>query len=132
MSKQDRQGVRTPSQIEQKYNLGQVKDENKQQSAKLSQLIQSLAQCEAKIIRMNETLNNLYPVGSIYISANNIEPSTLFGGSWELMTEGYLVVGTENDMPQLEYLEKCNVWKRIQDDKLAILDMCILDFAILS
>lgn len=114
MSKQDRQGVRTPSQIEQKYNLGQVKDENKQQSEKISQLIQSLSQCEAKIRRINETLESLYSVGSIYISANNIEPSTLFGGSWELIADGYIVVGTETELPQLEYLDKCNVWKRIE------------------
>lgn len=115
MSKQDRQGVRTPSQIEQKYNLGQVKDENKQQSAKLSQLIQSLAQCEEKLLRITETIDNLYPVGSIFVSTNDIEPSTLFGGSWELVKQGYFLVGTESELQQIEYLDKCNVWKRIEN-----------------
>lgn len=132
MSKQDRQGVRHPTEIERKYNLGQVKDENKQQSAKLSQVMQSLAQCEAKLLRITETLGNLYPVGSIYISTNDIEPSTLFGGSWELLNQGYLVVGTESELPQIEYLDKCNVWKRVVDLEVAILDEAILDYTILS
>lgn len=36
------------------------------------------------------TLNKLYPVGSIYMSVNNTDPSELFGGTWEQITGRFL------------------------------------------
>lgn len=59
-----------------------------------------------KINWVNETVANLpsnytsineggvgalaaYPVGSIYMSVNNVSPATLFGGSWEALPDGY-------------------------------------------
>lgn len=44
MSKQDRQGVRTPAQVEQKYNLGAIHANVPRTSLEVSQLMQSLAQ----------------------------------------------------------------------------------------
>lgn len=34
---------------------------------------------------IDETLNKIYPVGSVYFSVDNTNPSTLFGGTWELI-----------------------------------------------
>ena len=34
---------------------------------------------------IDETINKIYPVGSVYFSVDNIDPSTLFGGTWELI-----------------------------------------------
>lgn len=40
----------------------------------------------------NETICNLiYPVGSIYMSVNSTDPTTLFGGTWEQLKDRFLL-----------------------------------------
>ena len=36
------------------------------------------------------TLNDVYPIGSIYMSVNNTSPQTLFGGTWVQLTDTFL------------------------------------------
>ena len=36
-------------------------------------------------------LDIVYPVGSIYMSVNNVEPFTLFGGAWERLKDTFLL-----------------------------------------
>lgn len=37
----------------------------------------------------------LYPIGSIYLSVNNVNPGTLFGGTWEAFGSGKTLVGVD-------------------------------------
>lgn len=126
MSKQDWQGVRTPSDIERKYNLGGMAEQGGRQSDKLSQLTQALAQyTNTTNIRLKEledkagaALLEVYPIGSIYTSINNTDPTTLFGGTWELLAEGQIIVGvaedetSENLISILQSYTTCYIWQR--------------------
>ena len=38
----------------------------------------------------------VYPVGSIYIGVNNVNPSTLFGGTWEQLKDRFLLGAGDN------------------------------------
>lgn len=39
----------------------------------------------------NQICNLIYPVGSIYLSVNNVNPSTLFGGTWSQIKDKFLL-----------------------------------------
>lgn len=41
----------------------------------------------------NISYDTIYPVGSIYFNVSNVNPSTLFGGTWEQMAEGRCLIG---------------------------------------
>ena len=47
----------------------------------------------ANSIKLNnkDIFSLLYPVGSIYISVNNANPRTLFGGTWEQIKDTFLL-----------------------------------------
>ena len=34
---------------------------------------------------------NIYPIGSIYMSVNNVDPSTIFGGTWQQIKDRFLL-----------------------------------------
>ena len=38
-----------------------------------------------------ETINAVYPVGSIYMSVNSTSPASLFGGTWEQIKDRFLL-----------------------------------------
>jgi hypothetical protein len=55
---------------------------------------------QAEVDDIQERLDNLvslvYPVGSVYINVNNIDPANLFGGEWEKLEDMFLVAsGTQ-------------------------------------
>lgn len=39
----------------------------------------------------NELINRIYPVGSIYMSVNNVSPATFIGGAWERIQDRFLL-----------------------------------------
>lgn len=44
-----------------------------------------------KNLNITEICNVIYPIGSVYISINNVEPSSLFGGTWEKLEDRFLL-----------------------------------------
>lgn len=52
------------------------------------------------------SLLDVYPVGSIYMSVNNVNPSTLFGGTWQLWGAGRVPVGVDTRQTEFNTVEK--------------------------
>ena len=48
---------------------------------------------------MQATASKLYPVGSVYISFNSADPSTLFGGTWQRLKDTFLLVNGDSYAP---------------------------------
>lgn len=55
-------------------------------------------------IKMNVDL--MYPVGSIYLSTNSINPSEYFGGEWESWGSGRVPVGVDTSQTEFNTVEK--------------------------
>lgn len=55
----------------------------------------SLEQLKLFFITKTDLLNKIYPVGSIYISNKNINPSTFIGGVWEYCGQNSVLIGAE-------------------------------------
>ena len=53
------------------------------------------------VASVNDVIDIMYPVGSIYMSVNSVNPSTLFGGTWEKIEDRFLVAtGTTFNLGQ--------------------------------
>lgn len=42
------------------------------------------------------TFDEIYPVGAIYLSATNVSPATLFGGTWKRIAQGRTLFGADD------------------------------------
>lgn len=52
------------------------------------------------------TLNDVYPIGSIYMSINSTNPSSLFGGTWKAWGAGRVPVGIDTSQTEFNKVEK--------------------------
>lgn len=77
------QGIKLTSGIDYGYNLPHNPDTN---------------QLFFQIAGTNFVLDNVYPVGSIYMNITNTNPKFLFGGTWELI-QGKFLLGTSSSYP---------------------------------
>lgn len=59
MSKQDRQGVRTPADVERKYNLGSMRQYPGQNDERLNNIVQSLSVLEVAMRNIEEEIEYL-------------------------------------------------------------------------
>lgn len=53
-----------------------------------------------------ELFNVIYPVGSIYMSVNNVDPGQLFGGTWAEWGKGRVPVGVDSGQEPFKTVEK--------------------------
>lgn len=72
--------------------------------SQLNKTIQNIS----KIVETNkkEVFNQIYPVGSIYMSVSNANPSTLFGGTWKLWGAGKVPVCVDTSQAEFNTAEK--------------------------
>lgn len=57
----------------------------------LSDIISNLSSQIDEIKNTMASIENCYPIGSVYISVNNVNPSYLFGGTWEQIKDKFLL-----------------------------------------
>lgn len=57
-------------------------------------------------VEMDAVTNKIYPVGSIYISVNNANPASFFGGSWTAFATGRTIVGVDTSQGEFNSVEK--------------------------
>lgn len=92
---------------------------NKTQNLNLSQFVASdkpgwLTDYNNDMQKIDEGIfNKMYPVGSIYMSVNSVNPSTLFGGTWEAWGSGQVPVGVDMNDADFETAEKAGGEKAV-------------------
>lgn len=62
-----------------------------------------------KVVRQNDLLNMVYPVGSIYMSVNNVSPQTFLGGTWQAFGAGRTLVGVDTSQTEFDTVQ--NRWR---------------------
>lgn len=65
-------------------------------------------------VEMDAVTNKIYPVGSIYISVNNANPASFFGGSWTAFATGRTIVGVDTSQGEFNSVEKAGGHKELQ------------------
>lgn len=63
---------------------------------------------------INKIIDLVYPIGSIYISVNNSNPSNIFGGIWEAFGAGKTLVGVDGSDEDLKKAESKSGNKKIR------------------
>ena len=71
-------------------------------------------------IRDRRLLDAVWPVGSIYLSASEISPETLFGGTWQRVKDRFLLAAGDVYAPGETGGEAQDVYKRQEYNQLAL------------
>ena len=86
-----------------------ILDQNRNQlidTMNASNQVYTNEELSSKIDAMETKLNNVYPVGSIYISIKNTNPGTLYGGTWTSFGTGQTLVGVDTSQTEFATVEK--------------------------
>ena len=55
---------------------------------------------------VNNVIDMIYPIGSIYMSVSDADPATLFGGVWESFGTGRTLVGVDTSQAEFNTVQK--------------------------
>ncbi len=69
---------------------------------------------ELQNVAEKSTFSAIYPVGSIYMTANNISPAALFGGTWQSWGNGRVPIGVNTSDSEFSTVEKTGGSKYLQ------------------
>lgn len=73
--------------------------------------------CKVEVPTMDQAAAKIYPIGSIYISINNTDPSILFGGRWDRFANGRALVGVDENDNSFKTVKKTGGHKEMQSHK---------------
>lgn len=65
------------------------------------------------VLSYQSILDFIYPIGSIYMSVNNINPNIIFGGVWEVWANGRVPVGIDPTQTEFDTTEKMGGQKSV-------------------
>ena len=74
----------------------------------------TLLSSDSSELDFDEIFDKIYPVGSIYLSVNNVNPGTIFTGSWEQFAIGRTLVGVDNGQSEFNTVLKTGGHKELQ------------------
>ena len=60
-------------------------------TSQINTLKSRMSSVENGKVNTTDLINLIYPVGSIYMSVNNVSPSTFLGGTWERIQDRFLL-----------------------------------------
>ena len=90
-------------------NVAEIQENENGLSSRLTNQETKTNELETKTNELETTIseiaNIIYPIGSIYLSVNSVNPTTLFGGTWENWGAGKVPVGvdlTDTDFATVE------------------------------
>lgn len=63
--------------------------------------------------RVKINVDLIYPVGSVYITTNDINPGSYFGGTWEQIAKGRTLVGVNPDETEFNQVKKTGGEKEV-------------------
>ena len=77
----------------QAKQIAQIQDTYKVSLNEMDEQYSNISNSGSSNITMEQILNLVYPVGSIYISESSTSPASLFGGTWESYGQGRTLIG---------------------------------------
>ena len=89
--------------IDLSNNIGDLSNLN---TINKDNLINAVNEVNKNVDVLNETINNLYKIGDLFLSTNSENPTVRFGGTWELFGKGRTLVCVDEDDSDFNIVKK--------------------------